>query len=71
MDANTLDTHKKILGIVYIISASFALLVAIFIRAVMSLVFEFAFDEADIDDRRAIEFVSHNRFIYSRIDHRI
>ena len=51
MDAQTLDTHKKILGIVYIITGCFALLVAIFIRAFMSFVFDFAMDEGDMEPR--------------------
>src|SRR5882757_4643700 len=57
MDVQTLDTHKKILGIIYIIMASFALLIAIFIRAFMAIIFEFAFDQGEIDDRRVAEFV--------------
>src|SRR3954463_16434924 len=51
MDAQTLDTHKKILGIVYIISASFSLLIAVFIRAFIALVFDFAMEEGDMEPR--------------------
>lgn len=51
MDAQTLDTHKKILGIVYIIYGCFWLLIAIFIRAFMSFIFEFAMDEGDLEPR--------------------
>jgi hypothetical protein len=51
MDVQTLDTHKKILGIIYVISACFALLVAVFIRAFISLVFEFAIEEGEMEPR--------------------
>jgi hypothetical protein len=51
MDAQTLDTHKKILGIIYVISACFALLIAVFIRAVISLIFDFAIEEGDMEPR--------------------
>lgn len=57
MDVQTLDTHKRILGILYIISASFVFLVALFIRALMSVIFEFAFDQGEIEDRRVVDFV--------------
>ncbi|HEX8061354.1 MAG TPA: hypothetical protein VF473_10485 [Cyclobacteriaceae bacterium] len=49
MDSQTLDTHKKILGIIYVISASFALLIALFIRAITSIIFDFAMDEGDLE----------------------
>ncbi|HMJ70973.1 MAG TPA: hypothetical protein VK508_18860 [Cyclobacteriaceae bacterium] len=57
MDAQTLDNHKKILGIIYIITASMIILVSLFIRAIMSVVFGFAFDGMDDEDRRVGEFV--------------
>ena len=49
MDAQTLDTHKKILGIIYVITACFALLVAIFIRAFVAIIFDFASDEGGME----------------------
>lgn len=57
MDAQSLDNHKKILGIIYIVSASFTILVALFIRAIMSTVFGFAFENADPEEQRIGEFV--------------
>lgn len=57
MDAQSLDNHKKILGIIYIVTASFTILVALFIRAIMSTVFGFAFENADREEQRIGEFV--------------
>jgi len=51
MDGQTLDTHKKILGIIYVISACFALLVALFIRAFISIIFDFALEEGEMEPR--------------------
>lgn len=51
MDVQTLDTHKKILGIIYVISACFALLIAIFIRAFISIIFDFALEEGEMEPR--------------------
>jgi hypothetical protein len=57
MDAQALDNHKKILGIIYIVTASLTILVALFIRAIMSTVFGFAFEHADPEEQRVGEFV--------------
>jgi hypothetical protein len=57
MDAHSVDNHKKILGIIYIITASLTIVVALFIRAIMSIVFGFAFDHASDEERRVGEFV--------------
>jgi putative exporter of polyketide antibiotics len=51
MDGQTLDTHKKILGIIYVITACFALLIAIFIRAFISIIFDFAMEDGDMEPR--------------------
>jgi hypothetical protein len=57
MDAQSLDNHKKILGIIYIVTASLTILVALFIRAIMSTVFGFALEQADHEERQIAEFV--------------
>ena len=57
MDAQTLDTHKKVLGIIYVTMAAFTILIALFIRAIMGIVFGFAFEDAEPDERRVGEFV--------------
>jgi hypothetical protein len=57
MDAQSLDNHKKILGIIYVVTASLTILVALFIRAIMTTVFGFAFENADPEEQRIAEFV--------------
>jgi hypothetical protein len=57
MDAQSLDNHKKVLGIIYIITASLTIIAALFIRAIMSIVFGFAFDSMDEEERRIGELV--------------
>jgi hypothetical protein len=57
MDAQSLDNHKKILGIIYVVTASLTIVAALFIRAIMSIVFGFAFENADPEERRVGEFV--------------
>jgi hypothetical protein len=58
MDTTRLDGHKKVLGILYVISAMLSILGMIMMNAVLSLVFSFAFDEADADEQKVMEFVS-------------
>lgn len=57
MDAQQLDTHKKVLGIIYIITACLVILAALFVRALMSVIFGFAFENADPEEQRVAEFV--------------
>jgi hypothetical protein len=56
MDAQQLDTHKKILGIIYIITSMLVILVCLMMRMIMGLIFEFAF-ENDPEAREIPEFV--------------
>lgn len=57
MDAERLDSHKKILGVIYIVSSVFTLLIALFIRTVMTLAFGLALEEVEAEDARVVEFV--------------
>ncbi len=57
MTAESLDSHKKILGILYLVSAGFTLLVLLFVRAILETVFGFALSDADPDEARVAEFV--------------
>ncbi len=57
MDAQSLDTHKKVLGIIYVITAALTLIIALFIRGIMALIFGFAFENADPEEQRIAEFV--------------
>ncbi|HZY81773.1 MAG TPA: hypothetical protein VFE50_19755 [Cyclobacteriaceae bacterium] len=56
MDAQSLDNHKKVLGIIYIVTATLTIVVALFLRAIMGIVFEFAMQEVHGEERRFAEF---------------
>lgn len=55
MDSIRLDGHKKILGILYVVSAVLTITGMILVKAILSIVFSFVLDEANADDRRVIE----------------
>ncbi len=57
MDAQRLDGHKKVLGILYIISAALTTLAALLINALLSLIFTFAFEQADPEGQRVMDFI--------------
>ncbi len=57
MDSVKLDGHKKVLGILYVVSAVLTITGMILIRAILSIVFSFVLDEANPDDRRVIEMI--------------
>jgi len=57
MDAQSLDTHKKVLGIIYVITATLMIIFAIAIRSVMWIIFEFAFDGASDEELRIKDFI--------------
>lgn len=57
MDAQRLDGHKKVLGILYVISSLLTIFGMLILNAVLSLIFSFAFDEVDAEEQRIIEMV--------------
>lgn len=57
MEADRLDSHKKILGILYIISAALTILGMLLLNAILSLIFSFAFEEMNEEERRIMELV--------------
>ncbi len=57
MDSQRLDGHKKVLGILYIISAALTTLGALLINALLSLIFTFAFEQADPEEQRVMDFI--------------
>lgn len=57
MDAQRLDGHKKVLGILYIVSACFTILGMLVLNAILSLVFAFVFDEFDPEEKQIVELV--------------
>ena len=57
MDAIKLDGHKKVLGILYVISATLTIAGMVLLKAILSVVFSIALDKADPDDRVIIDMV--------------
>ncbi|MBS1508842.1 MAG: hypothetical protein JSS79_19550 [Bacteroidetes bacterium] len=57
MDTITLDGHKKVLGILYVVSAMLTILGMVILKSILAFVFSFALDEANESDRRVIEMV--------------
>lgn len=57
MNIQQLDSHKKVLGILYIVSGLFTVLGALVLNAIISLVLTFAFGNADLEEQRIIDFI--------------
>ena len=57
MGADKLDGHKKVLGILYIVSVVFTVIAILLIRSILSLVFSFALDEGDPDNRKIVDMI--------------
>jgi uncharacterized membrane protein (DUF2068 family) len=51
-----LDNHKRILGILYLISGILSIFGMLLLNAFLSVIFSFALQEVDADERRAVEF---------------
>jgi hypothetical protein len=57
MDAARLEDHKKILGILYVITAMLTIMAMLVLHAILSTVFAFAFAEADPDEQAVFQLV--------------
>lgn len=57
METDRLDGHKRVLGILYLVSAGFTLLVLLLINTLLNLIFSFAFSDIDPDEQRVVELV--------------
>jgi uncharacterized membrane protein (DUF2068 family) len=55
MDA--LDSHKKVLGILYMISGTLTIVGILILNAFLSVIFSFALEEVDPDEQKAVELV--------------
>lgn len=51
-----LDNHKRILGILYLISGILSLLGMLLLNAFLSVIFSFALQEVNPEEKRAVEF---------------
>ncbi len=57
MNAIKLDGHKKVLGILYIITAMFTIFGMLMLNAILTFIFSLAFNEVDPDERKIMELV--------------
>lgn len=57
MDAQRLDGHKKVLGILYVISSLLTIFGMLILNAVLSIIFSFVFEEIDPEEQRIMEMV--------------
>ncbi len=53
----SLDSHKKILGILYVISGTLTIFGMLMLNAFLSVIFSFALQEVDPEDQKAVELV--------------
>lgn len=58
MDAQRLDGHKRVLGILYVISGTLTLIGMLMLNAILSLIFSFVFDQANPEEQRVIELIT-------------
>ena len=52
-----LDGHKKVLGIIYVASGTFTIFGMLILNAFLSVIFSFALNEVEPNDRRVMELV--------------
>lgn len=52
-----IDSHKKVLGILYVVSGTLTIFGMLMLNAFLSIIFSFAFSEADPNDRKVMELV--------------
>lgn len=57
MNESTLDNHKKILGILYIITGLLTILAMMLLHAIFTMIYAFAFAEADPDEQAVFQFI--------------
>jgi hypothetical protein len=54
---NALDSHKKVLGILFVVSATLTIFGMLMLNAFLSVIFTIALDEVNSDDRKIMELV--------------
>lgn len=57
MDALKLDDHKRVLSILYVISALFSIIGMLMLNVVLSLIFSLVFNEIEQDERKIVELI--------------
>jgi hypothetical protein len=57
MEASRLDDHKKILGILYVITAFLTIMVMMVIRAIFTTIYAFAFNDAEPEEQAIFQLI--------------
>lgn len=57
MDTQQIDSHKKVLGILFLISGALSIFAMLLLQFFLSTIFSLALHEIDPDERRVVEFV--------------
>lgn len=57
MEAGRVDDHKKILGILYVITSALTIMAMLLLHAVFTMIFAFAFNDADPEDQAIFQFI--------------
>jgi hypothetical protein len=57
MDRQRLEDHKKILGVLYIVTGLFSILIMLILNAVLTMVYAMVFEEVNNDDQVIFQFV--------------
>ena len=52
-----METHKRVLGILYIVSGAMHILIMLFLSALLSLLLPFIFENAKLDEQRILLYV--------------
>ena len=57
MDAQRLDDHKKILGVLYVVTGLFTIMIMMILHGVFTTIYAFAFNEANQEEQAVFQFV--------------
>lgn len=57
MEQNRLEDHKKILGVLYIVTGMFTILAMLILNGVLTMIYAFAFEEANHDEQAVFQFI--------------
>ena len=57
MDAQRLEDHKKILGVLYVVTGLFSIMIMVILQAVFTTIYAFAFGDLDPEEQAIFQFV--------------
>jgi hypothetical protein len=57
MDTQRLDDHKKILGVLYVVTGLFSIMIMLILQGIFTTVYAFVFDEMDSEGQAIFQLV--------------